>query len=144
MRNWGTVNHYAIKSSSRYLTLKKRFTEFSSTIQQQADNDSWEVKGLSASISPEGNHLLVEFAGRKIRFEFTARMGENDVLRGQVDACLLPSSDQPNPQIISSFTFTGQGETNLFDPEENENLTLTDYRGAIHIVLDTVLEALQK
>ncbi len=129
----------------RYSELKGAFEKFHQTIKEQLDHTPSPVAGAIAS-ALEQDQFTITFAGRTLRFRFSAVATEGSVtLHGAIDCHLMSRDELNEPLLLSLLTFNEKGETEMVNPDnKTDNMNVIDDLEALHIAMHNLHESLSK
>jgi len=130
--------------SSRYEQLTANFTKFVELVEAEVNKPSFLIKGIATSLHLDSNYFTASFIGRTVRYVFSAPLGDSGTLKGMVRCYLMPVFPATEAMELSSFTFTGNGQTNINDSTNNDPLNMTSDLDAIYLALTAIYEGLSK
>jgi hypothetical protein len=105
-----------------YKKLRGRFDEFVGHIKSA----SFPVRDAEVKSGPDGM-LLVGFCGKEFRFHF--HMIKSGDL-GEVRCLVTSDGDTDEVKLLATFTFNGQGETNIIAPGSRDSAKLVIHEEA--------------
>ena len=123
-----------VKVSQRYEKLKGLFDQFCNLAQSQLTSQQCPVKGILFHPDLQDNQFGVTFAGVSVVFSFSLSQDSQGTV-----TCIKGAETQ-----VGSFSFSGQGDTNLKTVEEGDVLGIDTEASAGYLVMHFVSEALQK
>lgn len=144
MLKWNQLHQDLEKASSRHRQLAAKYEQFAKFFAEQVTTPEFHIKGISISLNLEQGFFSTTFAGRILQFTFESVPSENGALVGKVTCYLKKEFPTPKYIPIGDFQFTGSGQTNLVDPEENDPITIDDDLPVLHVVLNYIHESLSR
>lgn len=142
MNQWNKLNNNLATIAANNARLEQRFGDFATYI-KETNEDNFHLKGISSSYNEGDNYFLVYFSGKIFRFQFSTQLDEQGALHGKVDCYLMPAFPKEDPELLSAFTFSGSGQTELKEADTGDPLNLTYDIAALYIALDSIYEGLK-
>lgn len=137
--------HSALRStSSRHDALVKKFNEFDRLVEATVTPEQFSIPNIEFERELAArNGFALTFAGRKIYFIFRSGItSPNTTVRGHVDCYLSPDFPREEVDHLGGFSFKPNGETDMQDPETEDQLFLDWDESALHISLHFIHESL--
>lgn len=145
MLTWKQLNHDLDRASNRHRQLTIRFDSFANFVEQQVAAQNFHIKGIAVSKNLEQGFFTVTFALRTLHFAFSSVQDEGGMLVGNVK-CYLIKRAVPDPEyvLLGDFKFSGNGQTTLVEPDENDPLNIDNDISALFIVFNFIHESLSR
>lgn len=144
MLKWNQLHQQLEIVASRHSQLAKKFQAFAKFVEEQVTTPTFHIKGISISLHLEQGYFTTTFAGRTLCFSFSSILSENGSLIGTVTCGLMQEFPEKSLVQVGEFTFTGNGETNLNDPEDGDSISMDKDIRALHVALHFIYESLSK
>jgi hypothetical protein len=141
MLKWNTLHQNLEKAANRHLLLASRFNEFAKFIEDQITHQTFHIKGITTSLHLEQGFFTTMFSGRTLHFAFSS-INENGTLIGNVKCHLKKEFPEPTYIEIGEFSFTGNGQTSLIEPEDNDPITIDSDLPSLYVALHFIHESL--
>lgn len=144
MLEWNRLHQGLEKASSRHRQLAAIYEQFAKFVADQITEPTFHIKGIGISLHLDHGYFDTTFAGRTLQFTFESVPDENGIMIGKVSCHrkkLLPSLEYIS---IGEFQFTGNGQTNLVDPIENDPISIDVDLAALYVVLNFIHESLSQ
>lgn len=142
MLKWNSLHHNLENAANRHRLLASRFDGFTKFVMDQVTDATFHIKGITASLHSEQGILVMTFSGRTLHFVFSSTTEDSGMLVGNV-TCYLKRDIPVQTYIeIGNFTFTGNGQTSLIEPEENEPITIDADLPSLYVALHFIHESL--
>lgn len=122
MLTWNQLHESLVRSSRRHEQLYSLFSQFGQEVVEQVAAPNFRIKGIHAEFDPQAGERKATFAGRTLVFVFSAVQGESGALNGKVDVYLMRKIPEQAFEPIGEFSFDGNGQSNLTDPGDNDQL----------------------
>ena len=144
MLEWNQLHQDLEKASNRHRQLAAKYEQFARFVAEQVTSAGFHIKGISISLNLDQGFFSTTFAGRTLQFMFESVPNESGTLVGKV-TCYL-KREFPTPEYISigDFQFTGSGQTNLVNPEENDPITIDYDLAALYVALNYIHKSLSR
>lgn|GEM_PF-2729453 len=144
MLTWKQLNHDLDRAFNRHRQLTARFDNFANIVEQQVMAQNFHIKGIAVSKHLEQGFFTTAFALRTLHFAFTSVQDESGMLMGNVKCYLKRELPEPECVVIGDFKFSGNGQTTLVEPEENDPLNIDNDIAALFIVLNFIHKSLAR
>lgn len=130
--------------SQRYSKLKSLFQDFSKLAEAVLSEKNCPVKNVEFFPDLENDRIYVRFSGRDVLFSFAADLAVTGSGRGIVKCKLVDSTKKIIRADVCTFSFNGQGDTELSLPPDGDIIAVHEEAGAAYLVLHVLNEALGK
>lgn len=144
MLNWDTLNKQLTAISSRHLKLASIFQTFARNVHAQVTVHDFHIKGISVTLNAEEDYFTITFVGKELRFSFGSILTETGSLEGRVRCDRIQRFPSELIIPVGEVQFTGSGNTGLFDPDNDDPITLSDEIDALKVVLNLINDSLSK
>lgn len=144
MLEWNQLQKNLETTSNRHFRLFERFERFAKIVDEQVTAPSFHIKGIGISLNLDQSFFATTFAGRSLQFRFESVPEENGDLVGRVTCFLIKDFPELKYISIGDFRFTGNGQTTLTPPKENEQITIDYDLAALYVVLNYIHESLSR
>lgn len=142
MLEWNPLNKTLETAASRHLKLISLFDTFAKFVESQVTPQTFHIKGITASLHLGQGFFTTTFAGRTLHFVFSSTAEDDKALVGNVTCYLKREFPEQSHIEIGKFTFNGNGQTNLIEPEDNEPITIVSDFPSLHLALHFIRESL--
>lgn len=130
--------------SRRHMLLAVRFENFANFLINQVTAQGFFIEGIKASLALEEGFFTITVFGRILRFDFSSGLSDSGSLIGTVTCSLVNNFPKNVPVTIGQFTFSGEGKTNLSNPEDGDLIIIDDDLPSLYVGLHFVHEGLSK
>ncbi len=144
MLNWNALHQNLEKAAIRHQLLVSRFNNFAKFVEEQVTHQTFHIKGISTSLQLEQGIFTTTFSGRTLYFVFSSTAEDTGTLIGNVKCHLKIGFSEREFIKIGEFTFTGSGQTNLIEPEDNGPITIDSDLSSLYVVLHFIHESLSQ
>lgn len=144
MLTWDQLRQNLDLTSRRHMLLSARFENFAKFFTEQVTAQGFFIKGITTSLAIEQGFFTLAVFGRILRFDFSSPLSESGSLIGTVTCSLVKDFPEKASIRVGQFTFSGEGKTNLNNPEYDEPIVIDDDFPSLYIGLHFVFEALSK
>ena len=144
MLKWNPLHQSLEKTANRHLQLYSRFDAFAKFVQVQVTHHDFHIKNIGVSLQLEKNFFTTTFAGRTLYFVFSSTVGDGGLMVGNVKCLVEISFPEKTYSEIGEFTFTGNAQTNLIEPEDNDPITIDTDLSSLYVALHFINESLSK
>ncbi|MBP8168321.1 MAG: hypothetical protein KAX99_01550 [Azonexus sp.] len=142
MLEWNQLHQNLEKNSNRHRQLVAKFELFAKFVDDQVSAPAFHIKGIGISSNLDQGFFSTIFAGRTLQFRFESVFEETGTLVGKVTCYLKKEMPALEFIAIGDFRFTGNGQTTLVDPNENDPITIDNDLAALYVVLNYIHESL--
>lgn len=142
MLEWNQLHQTLETSANRHLKLSSLFEQFAKHVEYQVTPQDFHIKGITVSLYPEQGFFATTFAGRTLHFVFSSTAEDGKTLVGNVTCYLKRGFPEQTYIEIGSFTFNGNGQSNLIEPEHDESLPMNIEIPSLYIALHFINESL--
>lgn len=130
--------------SNRYERLKKKFDDFFGLAGYLSSGRS-EISGISLEGHLDENYFMVAFCGQVLEFRFSIAIDNNGASKGVVSCYATDPINSSLRILVTRFTYTETGATDVQKPEDIEDLISLDSDvGAVFLVCYCLHNALTK
>lgn len=144
MLKWDTLHKNLENVANKHQRLVSRFNEFAKFVESQVTHQTFHIKGITASLHLEHGFFTTTFSGRTLHFAFSSATEDSGSLIGNVKCYLKMEFPEPTYTVVGEFTFTGNGQTNLIEPEDNGPVTIDADLPSLYVALHFIHESLSK
>ena len=144
MLEWNQLHQNLERNSNRHRQLFAKFELFAKFVDEQVSAPAFHIKGIGISSNLDQGFFSTTFAGRTLQFRFESVSEENGALVGKVTCYLKKELPALEYISIGDFRFTGNGQTTLVDPNENDPITIDNDLAALYVVLNYIHESLSR
>jgi hypothetical protein len=144
MLTWSDLHRRLGALSARHAQIVEKFDCFAKHVERQVAEPEFHIQGICTSLHLEQSYFTASFAGRTVRFQLSTPIGDSGTLKGRVVCYLVNSFPAESLVELSCFSFSGSGETDVRDPEENDPVNISVEIGALYLALLAIHESLQK
>ena len=144
MLEWNQLHQNLERASNRHRQLFAKFEQFAKFVGEQVSTPAFHIKGIGISSNLDQCFFSTTFAGRTLQFQFESVSEENGTLVGKVTCYLKKEFPALEYISIGDFRFTGNGQTTLVDPKENDPITIDNDLAALYVVLNYIHESLSR
>ena len=138
------IYKHMAKVSERYGALKELFESFGDTAKSMLGAENCPVRGIHFDLEYQSDRFFVRFAGRCVCFAFFADVGSKGSYHAQVKCSLADPVTKTLGTTVETFSFNGQGETEIKLPPDGDVISVSSKKGPAYIVLHMLNEALDK
>lgn len=131
-------------ASKRHHRNFEKFELFANFVNDQLSRSDFYIKGIGISLNLSQGFFSTTFVGRTLQFQFGSVSDANGNLIGMVTCYLKKEFPALEYISIGDFRFTGNGQTTLAKPEENDPIMIDDDIDALYIVLNYIHESLSR
>jgi hypothetical protein len=142
MLEWDQLHQNLERNSNRHRQLFAKFEQFAKFVDEQVSAPAFHIKGIGTSSNLDQGFFSTTFAGRTLQFQFESVSEENGPLAGKVTCYFKKEFPALEYISIGDFRFTGNGQTTLVDPNENDPITIDNDLTALYVVLNYIHESL--
>jgi len=144
MLEWDQLHQSLERTSNRHRQLFAKFELFSKFVDEQVSAPAFHIKGIVISSNLDQGFFSTTFVGRTLQFRFESVSEENGALVGKVTCYLKKEFPALEYISIGDFRFTGNGQTTLVDPKENDPISIENDLAALYVVLNYIHESLSR
>lgn len=130
--------------SQHHAKFKKLFDEFGYLAKQVLNEKDCPVAGVVFEEDYANDRFYVRFAGKCVRFALSTDLGSKGSGRASVKCNLVEPESKTVGAAVGSFSFNGQGDTELKLPPDGDEITVSSRGGPAYLVLHMLNEALDK
>ncbi|MEC5387164.1 hypothetical protein VVD49_15650 [Uliginosibacterium sp. H3] len=141
---WNQLCAKIESADTRHHQLAAQFEKFANCIAQQTASKGFHFKGIASSLYLERGFFTTTFASRTLHFVFTSVQKVGGGLEGNVKCYLKREVPETVYLPIGEFDFTGNGRTNLVNPEDDDHVIMNDDIPALYLVLHFIHESLSQ
>jgi len=127
------------QTAGRYAQLQSVFEEFCAKSASLASKDAI-TQGIRHSPDRTNNRLEVAYCGKVYRFAFAM---DRDTKKGVVTCTLPNGASQKDAVVVGSFTFDGNGDTDVQNTQGHP-LRIDTLADAAHLVLHMIYQDINK
>ena len=138
------IYQHMTQVSRRYDKLKKLFEGFGDLATAALNEKSCPVQGVQFEPEYQNDRFFVRFAGKCIRFAFSADLGPNGSGHAFVKCNVVDPVTKAVGTAVVSFSFNSQGDTELKLPPDGDLITVNSHGSPGYLVLHVLNEALGK
>jgi hypothetical protein len=140
MLTWNQLHETLARASRRHEQLYSLFSQFGQEVVEQVAAPNSRIKGIHAEFDTQEGELKASFAGRTLVFVFSVVQGDSGALNGKVNVYLMRKIPTQAFESIGEFSFDGNGQSNLLDTGDNDQLHVVG--AAVYIALHFLNESL--
>lgn len=144
MLEWNQLHQNLERTSNRHRQLSAKFEQFAKFVDEQVTVPAFHIKGIGISLNLDQGFFSTTFAGRTLQFQFESVSEENGAFVGQVTCYFKKEFPALEYISIGDFRFTGNGQTTLVDPREDDPITIDVELAALYVVLNYIHESLSR
>ena len=143
MRKWADAQGEIGAAFDQHTILQRKFDAFVKHVSEQLCGPVLKPKELKLFSDDPSNWFEIHFAGRTLRFVFSACRGDGRTLKGRVTCFLLVTFPIARHVELGNFEFNTSGTTNLKIAENDNDPALIHHDAhALCIALDYVCQSL--
>lgn len=142
MLTWNQLHIDLETVSNRHRRLAAVFSEFAKSVAEQVTDKHFHISGISATLNIDQGFFTISFAGRTLYFAFASVIEENGTMVGNVHCYIKREFPAVEHIAVGNFRFTGKGQTNLIEPEEQGPVTIDGDLADVYVALHFIHESL--
>lgn len=128
--------------SQRHTNLKRKFEEFFAAAGYLSSGQS-PIQGITFEEHLDEGYFNASFCGQVFQFRFSLALDQNGSSRGRVSFFGADPADPLKQKLLSTFTFSGTGASNVETPEDiHDPITVNDDVGAVYLVCSCIYQGL--